>query len=82
MLGEPAADALDGGGVDAQVIGDLLVGVPLVGADEDVDAVLLLARQALGAELLKRLPLLGRQPDGESLGTGHGHLLDRGDMAA
>jgi hypothetical protein len=77
VLGEPAAGPLDGGDVDAQVVGDLLIGVPLMGAEEDVTSVLPLTRQALAAELLQRFALLGRQPDRERLGTSHGHLLGK-----
>ena len=77
MLDEPTADAADGVGVDVEVVGDLLVGVPLVGAEEDLAAVLLLARQGLAAGLFEGLALLLGQPDRERLRTRHGHLLGK-----
>jgi hypothetical protein len=60
--------------VDLQLLGDLRVGVTLVGAEEDLKAVQLLAGQGLAAELLKRLALLPGQADRERLGPGHSHL--------
>ncbi len=65
--GEPPSDVGHGAGRDADLVGDLLVGVPGVGPQEDLDPVSLPAGERAGLLLAQGRTLVMRQSHDVSL---------------